>query len=165
MYGNVVPAHLLKNAPILEAAVEGFMAQPGRRMHPQILGGVAVIVWTFHLVCAANVAVVGLDALARLEEVGEDVVKDLDVRPSAGRVGSRDPHQISGKDVDSELVSERGLAPILVGTEEVSLLCDPLLLDMVVSTVNCHQTIILHVVFEMAFKHNLQFCKGGGDKK
>jgi hypothetical protein len=67
MHGNVVPVHPLKDAPILEAAVEGFMAQPGCRLHPQILAGVAVVVWTFHLVRAANVA--------RLEEVGEDVVK------------------------------------------------------------------------------------------
>ena len=116
---------------------------------------VAVIVWTFHLVRAANVAVVGLDALARLEEVREDVVEDLDVRPSAGRVGSRDPHQIPGEDVNSELVSERGLAPILVGTEEVPLLRDPLLLDTVVGTVDRHQTIVLHVVFETAFENNL----------
>ncbi len=165
VHGNVVPVHLLENAPILEAAVKGFMARPGRRLHPQILGGVAVIVRTFHLVRAANVAVVGLDALAWLEEVREDVVKDLDVHPSAGRVGSRDPHQIPGKDVNPELVSERGLARILVGAKEVPLLCNPLLLDAVVGTVDCHQTIISLVVFETAFKHNLRFREGGGDKK
>ena len=157
--------HLLKDASILEAAVEGFMARPGRRLHPQILGGVAVVLRTLDLVRAANVAVVGLDALARLEEVREDVVKDLDVRPSAGRVGSRDPHQIPGKDVNPELVLERGLARILVGTKEAPLLCNPLLLDTVVGTVDRHQTIVLLVVFETAFKHNLQFRKGGGDKK
>ena len=127
--------------------------------------GVAVVVWTFHLVRAANIAVVGLNALAWLEEVGKDVVKDLDVRPSAGRVGSRDPHQIPGKDVNSELVSERGLAPTLVGTEEVSLLRNPLLLDTVVGTVDHHQTIVLHVVFETAFENNLRFCEGGSEKK
>ncbi len=88
MHGYVVPVHLLKDDPILEVAVAGFMARPGCRLHPQILGGVAVIVRTFHLVSGANVAVVGLDALARLKEVGEYVVKDLDVRSSAGRVGS-----------------------------------------------------------------------------
>jgi hypothetical protein len=86
-----MPVHLLKDAPILEAAVEGFVVRPGRRLHPQILGGVAVVVRAFHLVRAANVAIVGLDALARLEEVREDVVKDLDVCPLAGRVESR-PH-------------------------------------------------------------------------
>jgi hypothetical protein len=157
--------HLLKDASILESAVEGFMARPGRQLHPQILGGVAVIVRTFHLVRRANVAIVGLDALTRLEEVGEYVVKDLDVRPSAGRVGSRDPHQISGKDVNSELILERGLAPLLVETEEVPLLCNPLLLDTVVGTVDHHQTIVSHVVFETAFKHNLQIREGGSDKK
>ncbi len=96
----------------------------------------------------ANVAIDGLDTLTRLEEVGEYIVKDIDVRPLAGRVGSQDPHQISGKDVNSELLLERGLACILVGTEEVPLLCNPLLLDTVVGTVDCHQTIILHVVFK-----------------
>jgi hypothetical protein len=44
----------------------------------------------------ADVVVVDLDALAWLEKVGEDVVEDLDVRPLAGRVGPRDPHQIPG---------------------------------------------------------------------
>ena len=81
----------------------------------------------------------------------------IDVRPSASRVGSRDPHQIPGEDVDSK--------PILVGTKEVPLLCNPLLLDTVVGTVDHHQTIILHVVFETAFENNLRFREGGGDKK
>ena len=60
---------------------------------------------------------------------------------------------------------ERGLARILVGTEEVPLLCDPLLLDTVVGTVDCHQTIVLLFVFEMALENKLQFREGGGDKK
>ncbi len=89
-----MPVHPLKDAPILEAPVEGFIAQAGRQLHPQILVGVAVVVWTFHFVRAANVAVVGLDTLARLEEVREDIVEDLDVRPLAGRVGPQNPHQI-----------------------------------------------------------------------
>jgi hypothetical protein len=105
----------------------------------------------------ANVAVVGLDALARLEEMGEDVVEDLDVHPSAGRVGPRDPHRIPGKDVNSKLVSERGLARILVGTEEVPLLCDPLLLDTKVCPVDCHQTVISDVIDETALKVDLWF--------
>ena len=88
MHGDAVSVHLLKDAPILEVAVEGFMVRPSRQLHPQILGGVAVFVWTFHLVRTANVAVVGLDALAQLEEVGEYAVKDLDFHPSASRVGS-----------------------------------------------------------------------------
>ena len=97
--------------------------------------------------------------------MGEDVVKDIEICLLAGRVGSQDPHQISGKDVNSELLLECGLACILVGTEEVPLLCNPLLLDTVVGTVDRHQTIVLLVVFETAFKHNLRFREGGGDKK
>jgi hypothetical protein len=51
-----------------------------------------------------------------------------------------------------------------VGAKEVPLLRDPLLLDTVVGTVNRHQTIVLHVVFETAFKHNLWICEEGGEK-
>ena len=42
-------------------------------------------------------------------------------------VRSLDPDQIPHQDIDSKLVLERGLAHILVGTEEVPLLRDPLL--------------------------------------
>ena len=97
--------------------------------------------------------------------MGEDVVKDIEICLLAGRVGSQDPHQISGKDVNSKLVSERRLAAVLVGTKKVPLLRDPLLLDMVVGTVHCHQTTILHIAFETAFKQDLRFCEGGGDKQ
>ena len=50
---------------------------------------------------------------------------------------------------------------MLVGTKEFPLLCNPLLLDMVVGTVNCHYTNVSHVMFEMAFKQDLRFLEGG----
>jgi hypothetical protein len=113
----------------------------------------------------AVVAVVGFEALVWLKKVGEDPVKDHAVSPLAGRVGPQDPHQIPGEDVDSELVMEHGLAAVLVGTKKVPLLDDPLLLDTVICTINHHETIVLNVIFKMAFKHYLWFCKEAATKK
>jgi hypothetical protein len=54
-------------------------------------------------------------------------------------------------------IPKRGLSHVLVGTKEVPLPCCILLLDAEVGAVNCHQTIVANVVFEMALKHNLWF--------
>ncbi len=53
---------------------------------------------------------------------------------------------------------ERGLARVLVGTEEVPLPCDTLLLDVEVGAINCHKTIVSNVIVEMALKIYLLFC-------
>ncbi len=86
MHGDVVPVHLLEDAPILEAPVKGLVARPGSGLHPEVLGGIAIILGALDLVRTANVAVVGLDALARLKRVRQLVVKNLDVCPLPGGV-------------------------------------------------------------------------------
>jgi hypothetical protein len=73
----------------------------------------------------------------------EGVQEDLDVQPGTGRVGTFHPDEIPLEDVDAELVSERKLARVFVGTEVVPLLLgNPLLLDAEVGAVDCHETIV-----------------------
>ena len=66
--------------------------------------------------------------------------------------------------MNSELVAERGLAAILVGTKGVSLLRDPLLLDTVICTVDRHKTIVAFVEVESTLEHDLWFREIGGRK-
>ena len=61
------------------------------------------------------------------------------------------------KDVHTKLVSECSLAAILVGTKKAPLLCNPLLLDTEVGSVNCHEAIVSVIMFKMAFEHDLYF--------
>ena len=116
-------------------------------LHCQVRDGVDVVLGALDLVGVPAVAVVGLDALAGLEEVREDGVKYLDVGPLTGGVGSLDPNELAREDVDAKLVAEGGLPRVLVGTEGVPLLRDPLLLDAKVGAVDCHETIV-HLVID-----------------
>ncbi len=86
---------------------------------------------------------------------GEGVEEDLDILPGTGGVRPFHPNKIALQDIDPKLVSERGLARILVGTEGVPLLGNPLLLDAEVGAVNCHKTIIQLVIDETAVEINL----------
>ena len=148
---------LPENAPKFEASVEGLVARSYASLHREILGGVAVVVRTFYLVRVADVPVVGFDPLSWLEKVSELVHEDLDVRPGAGGVGPLHPDEIPLQYVDAELVSERRLARILVGTKGVPLHGDPLLLDAEVGAVDCHETIVQLVVDKTALEVDLWF--------
>jgi hypothetical protein len=159
----------LKDPPVLEAAVEGLVARPRRRLHPEIPRRVAVVVGALDLVGVPHVAVVGLDAFTWQKVAREAVQKDLDVRPGAGGVGPLHPDEIPLEDVDAELVAERGLSCVLVGTEGVPFLGDSLLLDSEVGSVDCHETIVKLVFDETALEVNLWFrerattMRGGGE--
>ena len=65
-------------------------------------------------------------------------------------VWSLDPNQIPCGDVHPKLVAERGLARVLVGTKEVPLPCDTLLLDAEVGAIDHHQTIVSGIVDKTA---------------
>jgi hypothetical protein len=67
------------------------------------------------------------------------------------------PKLIPCKDVHPELIVERGLARVLVGTKEVPLPCHTLLLDVEVGAIDCHQTIFVNVVDKTALKNDLWF--------
>ncbi len=85
----------LEDPPVLEADIEGLVAQPCRRLHLKILGGIAIIVEALDLVRVPHVAVVSLVAFARQEVACEGVEEDLEVRPGAGGVRPLHPDEIS----------------------------------------------------------------------
>jgi hypothetical protein len=136
-------------------AVKGLVARPRRQLHPEISPRITVVVGALDLVAVPHVAIVSLNTFARQEVAGEGVEEDLDVRPGTGGVRPFHPNKIALQDINPELVSERGLARVLVGTEGVPLLGDPLLLDAEVGAVDCHKTIIQLVIDETAVKINL----------
>ncbi len=69
MTGDVVAVDLGQDAPGLEASVYCLVTRAEEGLLPLIGGGVAGVVRAFYLVGGANIAVVGFDALAGLEEV------------------------------------------------------------------------------------------------
>ncbi len=105
MYGNVMAVHPLEDAPVLELAIKCLVPRPGCQLHAKILNRIAAVVGTLDLVQEADVATVGFDALARLKEVGQDVIEEFDIRPGTSGVWPPNPHQIPGEDVYAKLIS------------------------------------------------------------
>jgi hypothetical protein len=152
---NAMAVGPLKDPPVLEAAVKGLVARPCCRLHPKISPGITVVVGALDLVGVPHVAIVGLNAFAWQEVAGKGVEEDLDVRPGTGGVRPFHPNKIALQDINPKLISERGLARVLVGTKGVPLHGNPLLLDAEVSAVDCHKTIIQLVIDKTAVKINL----------
>ena len=69
------------------------MAIPCAGLHPLIFHWVAGIVRALDLVGGANISVVSLDPLTRLEGVAEDLVKNSNEVEASGWVGTLDPNQ------------------------------------------------------------------------
>ncbi len=138
------------------------MPRPHPCLHRQLLGRVNVIEWALYLVGVPTVAIICLDSFVLLEEIGEDGIKNLDVRPLASGVWTLNPDEVPPPDVDAQLVLQGGLAGVLVGCEGVPLLRLPLLGDPKVGSINPHQAVVANVVDEPSIEINLQFCKGGG---
>ena len=109
MARQVMAVGVLENLPHLETSIDCLVAVPCTGLHSLVGDGVAWVVRALDLVGGANVAIVGLDVLALLKEVAEDLVKDLDVRSRTGRVRSIDPHKVTPEDTHPNLVSEGGL--------------------------------------------------------
>jgi len=70
------------------------VAIPSAGLHPLNFRWVARIIRELDLVCGTDIAVVGLDALALLKEVAEDLVKNCNVIKASGWVGTLDPYQV-----------------------------------------------------------------------
>ncbi len=81
------------------------MSRPHPCLHCQLLGRGNVFEWALYLVGVPTVAVIGLNAFISLKEVGKDGIKNLDVRPLAGRVRSLNPDKVPPPDVDAQLVA------------------------------------------------------------
>jgi hypothetical protein len=80
MTSDVVVIDLRQDAPGLEASVYRFVTRTDMGLHPLIGGRISGVVRALHLVDAANVAIVGFNALAGIKPVvAQDLVEDLDV--------------------------------------------------------------------------------------
>jgi hypothetical protein len=70
VHHDVMVVHLLQDAPIFKAPVKCLMARPRCTLHPKVLHWVSVIVGVLNLIGVPHIAIVGLNALARLQAVG-----------------------------------------------------------------------------------------------
>jgi hypothetical protein len=100
--------HLGENAPILQAPVDCLVVRPDAALHLEVLGGIHVVLGALDLVRMLAVAIVSLNALARLKKVCQVRGEDLDVRPRTGGVRALDPHQVPHQDIHPQLVAEGG---------------------------------------------------------
>ncbi len=94
----------------------------------------------------AAVALVGLDPLARLEEVPQNLVENFNVGLLTSRVWPLNPNQVPREDVDAQLVAKGGLPCVFVGRKGVPLLRNSLLRDSEVGSVDGHCAVIAYIV-------------------
>ena len=142
------------------------MTRPHPPLHRPILRRICVVPWAFDFVRVAAVPLVGLDPLARLEEITQNLVKNDNVGILTGRVRPLDPYQVPREDVDPQLVAKGGLPRILMGREGVPLRRGSLLWDAEVGSVHGHRAVVEHVVCaQPALEDNLRLRgrqRGGG---
>ena len=103
-----------------------------------------------------DIAVVGLDALVRLEEVAEDLVENSNIIKASGWVGTLDPYQVPPYNTYPNLLAEGRLPRVLVGGEPVPRLCLSCLRDPEISPIDGHQAVVAHVVYFSIFKIDLR---------
>jgi len=160
---DVVVVCLLEYPPRLEAPVDCLVAIPCAGLHPLVFNWVARIVWALDLVGGANISVVSLDPLTRLEEVAEDLVKNSNVVEASGWVGTLDSHQVPPYNTYPDLVAEGQLERVLVGGEPVPRLCLSCLRDPEIGPVEGHHAVNAYVIYFSIFKIYLWWQRGGED--
>ena len=85
------------------------MSRPQPPLHRLLLRRIHVISGAIHLICVAEVALVGLDPITRLKEVRADFLKIFNIHILTGRVGTLDPRQAPCEYVGAQLVAQGGL--------------------------------------------------------
>ena len=116
---DVVAVGVFEDLPCLEASVDSLVARSHTGLLWLVLDGVTWVVRTLDLVGCTNVSVVSLDALTWFEELAEDPVADLNIRPQTSWVWTVDPYQLPPENTHPDLVPEGGFSRILVGGEGV----------------------------------------------
>ncbi len=165
MTPDVVAVDLGQDAPGLEASVYRLVTRADVGLLPLVGDGVTGVVGAFNLVGGANVAVVGFDALAGLEEVTQDLVEDLDVVEGAGGVGALYPNEVPPEDTHPDLVSEGRLPRVLVGREGVPPDRSPRLRDPEVRPVDGHEAVVAHVPLLSSLKVDLRWRRVQGEER
>ncbi len=142
MAHDVVAVRILQHLPSLESPVDCLMARSHTGLLWLVLHWVAWVERALDLVRCTDISIVGLDPLARLEEVAEDLVEDLDVRPGTCGVWTIDLNEIPPENTHPDLVPQCRLPRVLVRSEGVPLCRRPCLGDAKVRAVDGHQTIV-----------------------
>jgi hypothetical protein len=148
---DVMAVRLLEYPPRLEAPVDCLVAIPCAGLHPLVFHLVAGIVRALDIVGGANISVVSLDPLTRLEEVAEDIVKNSNVVEASGWVGTLDPNQVPPYYNYPDLVAEGRLERV----EPVPRLCLSCLWDLETGPVYGHQAVVAYVIYFSIFKIDL----------
>ena len=90
---DVVAEDLGEYPPVPQQPIKHLVMRPDATLHLDVLDWVDVVLGALDLVRVSAVAVVGLNAFARLEEVREAGGEDLDVRTRTGGVRALDPDE------------------------------------------------------------------------
>jgi hypothetical protein len=143
---DVMVEDLGENPPGLQPPIQRLLTCPYPPLHRPIFRRINVVSGAFDFVGVAMVALVGLDPLARLEEVTKNLVINFNVSILTCRVWTLDPNQVPRKDVDAQLVAKGGFPRVFVGRKGVPLLCDSLLRDLEVGSVDGHRAVVSHIV-------------------
>ena len=124
------------------------MMRPHPLLHYLILCRICVVPGALYFVKVAAVALIlGLYPLAQLEEVMQNFVKIFNVGILTSRVlWTLDPYQVPCEDVHTQLIVQGKLTHILVGRKGAPLLCDSLLQDAEVCSIDCHHAVVVHIV-------------------
>ena len=143
MQRDVMTVELLEDFPSFESAIERFMSCTHKALHPPVFFGVCCTLGALDVVRSlANVSVISLDALKRIEKMSQAVTKDSDVRILTRWIGSLYPHQISLHNINSKLVSKSAFPVELVRGKRVALYSRALLGNSAVCSVDRQQTVV-----------------------
>jgi hypothetical protein len=104
MLMNIFPENLLENSPIFELTIDSLMPCPHPCLNCQLLGVDDVILWAINLVGVPAVAVVGLNSLVSLKEVGKEGIENIDAQLLASGVRALNPDEVFHPDVHTQLV-------------------------------------------------------------
>ncbi len=116
MHHNVVAEDLGEDPTVLQPPVQCLVMCPHSPLHSPIFRRICVVPRTFDFVGVAAVPLVGLDPLARLEKILQNLVENDIVSILTGRVWPLDPHQVPHEDVHPQLIlAQGGLPRVLVG--------------------------------------------------
>ncbi len=100
---------------------------------------------TLDFVGVSNIPLVGLNLLPQVQKMTQYYVEKNYISELTCWVWTLDPHQVTPQNTHAQLVAEGGFPCILVGCKCVPFCCRPLLGDMEVSLISCHETVVENI--------------------
>ena len=128
---------------------------PHPPLHCHLFFQIPHILGALDLVLVPDISFICLYLLAQVKEVMQHFIKNCNIIMLTSGVETLDPHLIPSQNTDTQLISESGLPSLLVGSKRVPLCCHPLLWNVEVCPINCHETVIEDVIFFLTIEVNL----------